>query len=266
MRLSQSVIAGKRKSFLAFIVCAISFTLFSAGCRHRTTAGGESDQQMITVASEASYPPMEFLDDNGEIVGFDIDLIKALAKKTNLKVKVNNVAWEGIFGTLIAGNADVIASSVSITPDRKKQFDFTAPYFKSGIVLVVRSEDKDKYPDLDSLKGSVIGAQIGTTSADLLSSRGIQAKLYNSAGLVFIDLANGNIPAMLMDKPVADYYAAKKPEFAKKFVVTSKMYSDEPLGFVVQKGNTELLNKLNSGLSAVKKDGTLQQLETKWFH
>jgi polar amino acid transport system substrate-binding protein len=235
------------------------------GCGAKQTPGEPATSNRIVVASEVSFPPMEFIDDSGKMVGFDLDLIRAVAEKAGLKAEIQNVAWEGIFGMLKSNTADVVASSVTITDERKAQYDFTQPYMKSGLVVVVRAEDKDKYPDLASLKGKKVGAQIGTTAADRISTEPVEVKLYNSAGLVFIDLANGNLDGMMMDKPVADYYSARKPEFAKKLHVAEKMYADESLGFVVRKGNRELLDKLNAGLDAVKKDGTYEKIQANWF-
>jgi len=230
------------------------------------TPGAAAGNDVIVVAHEASFPPMEFIDDSGAMVGFDIDVIDALAAAAGLKVEHRNVAWEGIFGALKTGEADVIASSVTITEERKQQFDFTRPYYKAGQSLLVRKGQEAQFPNLDALKGKTLGVQIGTTGGEYLTRLGgFNLKQYNTAGMAIIDLANGQVDAVIIDKPVADYHAAKKPEFRDKVVVVGEPHTEEAFGFVVDRGNRELLDKLNAGLEKIEGDGTLAKLEQKWF-
>lgn len=222
--------------------------------------------RVIVVASEASFPPMEFVDDNGQVTGFDIDLIRAVAKEAGFEIELRNVAWEGIFGALKSGSADIIASSVTITDDRKAQFDFSRPYLRAGQVVMVRAADQDKYSDAASLAGKQVGVQMGTTGAEFMEKQGkSEVKQYNTAGLAIIDLSNGGVDAVVIDKPVADYYAKKKPEFAQKLVVVSEPQTTEQFGLVVRKGEQELLQKLDNALVRLQENGTLQQIENQWF-
>lgn len=241
-----------------------------SGCENSalesTGATAADAKNKIVVAHEASFPPMEFIDDSGQMVGFDIDVIQAVAKAAGLEVEHKNVAWDGIFGALKGGEADVIVSSVTITDERKAQFNFTNPYYTAGQSLLVRTGEEAQYPDLDSLKGKSIGVQIGTTGGEFVSRLGgFEMKQYNTAGMAIIDLANGQIDAVVIDKPVADYHAAKKPEFREKVAVAGEPQTTEVFGFVVRKEDTELLDKLNAGLEKIEGDGTLAKLEQKWF-
>lgn len=238
-----------------------------AGCSRETdnATTTTSAGKKIVVASEASFPPMEYVDDDGKIVGFDIDLIRAVAKASGLEVEIKNVAWDGIFGALQSKDADVIVSSVTITDDRRKQFDFSEPYMKAGQVIMMRITDKGKYNDLASLSGKVVGVQMGTTAAERMQKEKVELKQYQTAGLAIIDLANGNVDAAVIDKPVADYYASKKPEFANKLHVSGEPQTDEQFGFVVRKGETELLKKLNDGLAKIRQDGTFDKIQATWF-
>lgn len=231
-----------------------------------TPQSSDGKPRTIVVASEASFPPMEFIDDAGQVVGFDIDLIREVAREAGLEVNIKNVAWDGIFGALKGGEADVIASSVTITDERKAQFDFTRPYYRAGQSLLVRTEDQQAYPGLESLKGKTVGVQIGTTGAEHMQKLGgFELKQYNTAGLAIIDLANGQVDGVLIDKPVADYHAARKPEFRDKVTVAGEPQTTEQFGFVVRKGEADLLQKLNTGLDKVESNGTLEKLEAKWF-
>lgn len=208
---------------------------------------------------------MEFVDDTGRIVGLDVDLVTEVARHAGFDADVKNVAWDGIFGALKGGTIDVIASSVTITDDRKAQFDFTSPYMRAGQVVLVRATDASKYPDLASLKGRKVGVQLATTGAERMQKEPVELKQYNTAGLAMIDLSNGNIEAVMIDKPVADYYAFKKPEFAKKIVVVGAPYTDEQFGFVLRKGDTATRQKLDSALAELQKNGTIEKLQAKWF-
>jgi polar amino acid transport system substrate-binding protein len=236
-----------------------------SGCEHKAPEAANAKKSII-VASEASFPPMEFIDDKEQIVGFDVDVISAAALAAGMNVEIRNVAWDGIFGALKDGQADVIASSVTITDERKAQFDFTRPYYKAGQCLLVRTADKAKYPSIEALKGKAVGVQLSTTGADYMQKLGgYEVKQYNTAGLAIIDLANGLIEGVLIDKPVADYHAAKKPEFKDKVAVVGQPQTSEQFGFVVRKGETELLKKLNAALEELERNGTLRKLEAKWF-
>lgn len=256
------------KSLLRFTVLRMSaflpviFVLLSSCSKQPHSI---SSSARLVVAMDASFPPMEFMDEEGKIVGFDADLVQALAASAGLKVELKSVAWDGIFGALKAGDADIIASSVTITPDREAQFSFTKPYLKAGQVLLVRTEDKGKFTDLAALNGKRVGVQIATTGADFVASAPVQMKQYNTAGLAIIDLANGNLEAVVIDKPVADFYATKKPEFSNKLVVAGEPTTAEQFGLVVRKDAPELLAKLNGALDKVRSDGTYAKLESKWF-
>lgn len=246
------------------VAIILPVVLFLGACSERHSPSLAAKK--VVIGSEASFPPMEFIDDQGQIVGFDIDVVKAIAKETGLDIEIRNVAWDGIFGALKSGSVDVIASSVTITDERKAQFDFSRPYYRAGQSLLVRSSDSQKYPDLSALQGKTVGVQIGTTGAEHMQKLGnYELKQYNTAGLAIIDLANGQVEAVLIDKPVADYHASQKPEFRDKIVVAGEPYTTENFGLVVRKGDTELLNVLNTGLEKLEANGTLQKLEAKWF-
>lgn len=259
MRLIQLVAVCLSLAFLS--ACGINEN------RRQANPSGSSSRKLV-VASEATFPPMEFKDEAGKIVGFDVDLVHAIAKEAGLEVEFQDVAWDGIFGALKSGSADIIASSVTITDERKAQFDFSDPYLEAGQVLVVRAQDREKYPDLAALQGKKIGVQMGTTAAEYMERQTTGSYTlgqYNTAGLAIIDLANGNVDGAVIDKPVADYYATQKPEFAQKLHVAAQPETKEQFGLVVQKGNEELLRKLNEGLAKIKADGTFGQIQAKWF-
>jgi len=118
----------------------------------------------ITIASDATFPPMELVDTNKNIVGFDVDLMNAAATAGGFTIEFKNTAWDGIFAGLDNGKYDAVMSSVTITDERKKTMDFSMPYINAGQILTVRA-DLNGVTTLADLKGKTVGAQIGTTGA-----------------------------------------------------------------------------------------------------
>ena len=218
----------------------------------------------LTVATDATWPPMEMVDMNKNIVGFDIDFMKAVAKEVGIEVVFKNTAWDGIFGGLEAGKYDAIISSVTITDERKKQYDFSEPYINIGQILVVPKTAKN-IKVLSDMKGKKVGAQIGTTGAfEVKKVAGVELKSYDEVGLAFEDMAAGRISGVVCDEPTAANYALQRAEYKEKFQIVGETFTKESYGIVVKKGNKELLDLLNKGIGAVKSKGIDGQLKKKW--
>ena len=219
----------------------------------------------ITVATDATWPPMEMVNDNKEIVGYDIDFLRAVAEEGGFNVQFKNVAWDGIFAGIAAGKYDAIISSVTITDERKKTMDFSDPYINAGQILVV-PRDLSGVTTLAGLKGKKVGAQIGTTGAfEINKVEGVELKSYDEIGLAFEDMAAGRISGVVCDTPVAADYALQKKEYAEKFMIVGEPFTDEYYGIAVQKGNKKLLDMINKGIAAVKAKGIDKQIEEKWL-
>ena len=218
------------------------------------------------VAADATWPPNEFLDANKQVVGYSIDYINAVAKEAGISVNVKNTAWDGIFAALGSRQADIIASSVTITDKRKKAMAFTEPYCELHQAIVVQAGADVK--SLKDLEGKKIGGQIGTTGiVETLPKSKIKAivKTYDEVGLALEDLARGNLDAVICDEPVAKYYANKKEEYTGKLYVPFITEDAEYYGFVVRKDDTKLLDTLNTGIRAVKDKVIEKQLISKWL-
>ncbi|GAW66580.1 amino acid ABC transporter substrate-binding protein [Geoanaerobacter pelophilus] len=217
----------------------------------------------VTVATDATWPPMEFVDANKKIVGFDIDFMNAVAKEAGFQAAFKNTAWDGIFAGIAAGQYDAIISSVTITDERKAKFDFTVPYISIGQILVVpKAERGTKIVDL---KGKKLGAQIGTTGAmEIKKVAGVELKTYDEVGLAFEDMAAGRISGVVCDQPTAVTYAFDKKEYSKKFKIVGQPFTKEAYGIVVKKGNKDLVALLNKGIAGVQKKKIDQQLKKKW--
>lgn len=225
----------------------------------------KSALRKIVIATDATWAPMEFVNEKKQIVGFDIDLLNAAAKEGNFEVEFVNTAWDGIFAGLAAGKYDAVCSSVTITDDRKKAMDFSIPYVNAGQVLVVKKELKglDK---LSQFSGKKVGAQIGTTGAlEISKTAGVIGKTYDEIGMAFEDLVNGRIDAVVCDSPVAAQYALQNAKYKVKLKIVGVPFTKEEYGVAVKKGNTAVLDLINDGLKKVQKKGIDKKIEKKWL-
>lgn len=219
----------------------------------------------VATATDATWPPMEMVDIDKNIVGFDIDFMKAVAREAGFEVVFKNTAWDGIFGGLDAGKYDAIISSVTITDERKKQYDFSEPYITIGQVLVV-PKMAGNVKTLSDMKGKKVGAQIGTTGAfEVRKVNGVELKSYDEIGLAFEDMAAGRVKGVVCDEPTAANYALKRSEYKEKFQIVGEAFTKESYGIVVKKGNRALLDLLNKGIDAVKTKGIDGELKKKWM-
>ncbi len=245
-----------RKLGILMVLAAVLATSLLAGCQPQS--------QKIVVATDATWPPMEYVDENKAIVGFDIDLMNAIAKEAGLEVEYRNVAWDGIFAGLAAGEYDAVISSVTITDERKAQYDFSEPYINAGQIVVAQAGSDITGPD--TLSGRTVGAQISTTGAFAVQEmEGVTLKEYDEVGLAFEDLVAGRIDAVVCDTPVAADFALQRAEYRAKLKIVGESFTEEYYGILVQKGNGDLLAKINKGLAAVQDKGIDKELEEKWL-
>lgn len=243
-----------RKFFLFLITLGI---IMMASCAQKTS-------NTIVVASDATWPPMEFVDENKNIVGFDIDLINAIAEKGGFKVEIRNTAWDGIFAGLANGSYDAVISSVTITEERKQQMDFSAPYLNAGQVIVVKKGTTGS--TLADFKGKKMGGQIGTTGVmEIQKHQNITLKTYDEIGLAIEDLYLGRIDGVVVDAPTAASFVLQNPKYKDKLMIASDPFTEEYYGIAVRKGNKRVLDMINRGLAEVKKAGIDKELEKKWL-
>jgi polar amino acid transport system substrate-binding protein len=222
----------------------------------------------IVIATDATWPPMEMVDESKNIVGFDIDLMNAAAKAGGFVVEFKNTAWEGIFAGLEAGKYDAVMSSVTITDERKQTMDFSIPYINAGQILVVKSEVSG-VEKLTDLNGKTVAAQIGTTGAfeidKVKAAEKITAKTYDEIGLAFEDLVNGRVDALVCDTPVAAQYALQNESYKGKLKIVGQPFTEELYGVAVKKGNSKVLDIINKGLKKVLDSGENKAIEAKWL-
>jgi len=220
----------------------------------------------IIFASDATWPPMEFVGPDKEMTGFAIDYMKAAGKEAGFTPEFKAVAWDGIFAGLAANKYDAICSSVSITDERKNAMEFSIPYFKVRQALVVPADSKAK--TLADMKGKTLGAQISTTGHFAVKKAdGVKDKSYDEVGLAIEDLFNGRIDGVVCDDPVAAQYALQNDKYKGKLKIAAVLETgeDEFYGIALKKGDKANLELINKGIEAVKAKGIDKELMKKWI-
>lgn len=245
-----------KRRFWILTVAMLALSLVLAAC-----SSGASEK--VTVATDATWPPFEMVDEaSKEIIGFDIDLMKAIAEKGGFEVEFVNVGFDPLLAGMASCQYDAAVSAITITEERKADFAFSEPYFGAGQVVAVRVDNTD-IMGKDSLSGKTVGAQIGTTGAIAIEEiAGATLKTYDDVGLAYQDLINGQVDAVVADDGLAKGYVAKNSTEIK---IVGEPFTDESYGIAVCKTNTELLEKINQGLAAVKAEGLLDTLTQKWL-
>ncbi|WP_028585736.1 basic amino acid ABC transporter substrate-binding protein [Desulfogranum mediterraneum] len=221
-------------------------------------------KKTIVFATDATWPPMEFVNADKQVVGYAIDFMTAAGKEAGFTPVFKNTAWDGIFAGLAAGKYDAIVSSVSITPERQRAMSFSAPYFTVRQALIVNKNSAAT--SLADLKGKKVGGQIGTTGYFAIkAAEGVQAKSYDEIGLAMEDLNVGRIAAVVCDDPVAANYALMQYKDNLKISAIIETGKVESYGVPVKKGSEELLELINRGIAAVKAKGIDLELKKKWI-
>lgn len=249
-----------KKGIILSMIAAISVLCLFSACGKDGAKG-----KKIVIATDATWPPMEYIDANKNIVGFDIDMLNAAAKEAGFEIEFKNQAWDGIFAGLAAGKYDAVVSSVTITEERKGTMDFSVPYVNAGQILVVKKE-LTGMETLDQFQGKKVGAQIGTTGAiEIKKNKKITVKEYDELGLAMEDLAKGRIDAIVCDSPIAADFALQNPKYKTILKIVGVPFTTEEYGVAVTKGNKETLELINKGLNMVKEKGIDKELEKKWL-
>jgi len=218
----------------------------------------------IVVAVPAAIPPMAFVGDDGQLDGYSVEYIKAVAEAAGFEVVLKNIPWSGIFAALVRGEFDAICGAVSITEKRKKVVDFTAPYFEVWHVLAVRIDSDTK--SLAELKGKKVGGKLGSTSLQALHDvEGIELVSYAEVSLLLEALKEKQVEAIVYDAPMVHYYIEKQYKDTLKITAVVDNKKKDALGIAVKKGNSEVLNLLNKGMAAVKGSAAENEIRKKWL-
>lgn len=251
------------KKYLKFLTLGalILGVIFMFGCGQKASKG----EKVYKVGTDAAYAPFESVAPSGEIEGFDMEIMKAVAKAEGFNVEFVNTAWEGIF-TSLNGKNDIVISAVTITDDRKKEMDFSDQYFESTNYIAISETSSIK--SLADLKGKTVAVQQGTTGDEVLTKflgkdyTGI--KRFKGTPEAFLELRNGKADAAVADSGVVANYIKNNPD-AKLVIVKDPTFPKEGYGIAVAKGNTELQTKINEGLKKIKENGDYDKIYKSYF-
>ncbi|PWD66844.1 arginine ABC transporter substrate-binding protein [Pectobacterium parmentieri] len=233
--------------------------LFAAGAVSANAA------DTIRFATEASYPPFEFVDANNQIQGFDIDLANALCKEMQANCTFSNQAFDSLIPGLKFRRFEAVIAGMDITPERQQQVSFSQPYYDNAALFIAQ---KEKVADVAALTGKRVGVQNGTTHQKYLMEKHSDIKTvpYDSYQNAVLDLKNGRLDAVFGDTAVVNEWLKQNDTLASVGEsVTDKGYFGIGLGIAVRQNNDELLKKFNDALNKIKQDGTYETIYKKWF-
>ena len=217
---------------------------------------------------DEAYPPMGFVDENGEHVGFDIDLAKEVAKRMGVELVLQPISWDAKELELSGGNIDCIWSGLTITPERREQMLFTMPYLANEQIMVVMADSG--IASAADVAGKVLGTQAGSASVDVLDANPAikdslaEIALSDDFVAALMDLRLGGIDVLLIDSVVGNYYISQQDD-PSAFVVLPEVLQAEEYGIAVRKGEQTLAAALNAQLIAICEDGTLDTIRAAWF-
>lgn len=260
------------KKFLAFIFClfpllvACSDSSAPAENTTQATSSPASNQTVYHVYTQQLNPPYILTDGTGNasgISGFEYDILQAIAEKEGFKTEYTIYPWDILFATLDENKADILSAGITANDERKAKMDFSNPFFESQLAVMMPKGSEIR--QLKQLTGKKVAVKRGTTQERFLAtvSEG-QPMASETVWQGIQKVMNKDVDAVLGDFGTLSYYAKQYPEH-KLVVITDDATPKEPLAFAVKKGNTELQQKLNSGLAKIKKDGTYQQIYEKWL-
>lgn len=218
------------------------------------------------VGTGATYRPFEYETPNKELVGFDVDLMKEIAKAGGFTVKFINTPWDGIFAALNNGDRDIIMSGITITEKRKQVVDFARPYFLAHQLILTNKNLK--ISALKDLEGKTI-AVVNASAGDIAASKAFgksspNIKRFDNTPLALEELNNGGVDAMIGDVGVLQFYVRQNPD--KAFNQCSDPgFEEQYFGIGIAKGNKEVLDAVNKGLDAVIANGEYDKVYQKWF-
>ncbi|MDX0482381.1 transporter substrate-binding domain-containing protein [Sinorhizobium medicae] len=246
----------------------LSSTIFAATVSLASISSAEADET-INIGIDAAYKPFAYVDANGEMAGFEVDLAKAVCAEIKAKCELSNVPWDGIFTALETGTIDMIGTTVGKTAERLEKYDASRTIYKVGYALLVPS-NYDTAKGLDGLKGQSIGTIVGNASAygwiKSVMGEDVDIRGYDTVDAGILDLDAGRIAAFQGDNlqlgaqfiSTGKYKLAAEPSYDPKYV------GDR--AWIFRKGSADVVQKINAGLGAVIAAGKVDELGSKYFH
>ncbi len=230
-----------------------------------TVAATAATAETLKVVTDPSFVPFEMMDqETGEMVGFDMSIIREVAERAGFEINLNTMDFNGIIPALQSRNVDIAIAGITITEEREQIVDFSDPYYDSGLRLLVRENNSD-VNEFDDLEGKKIGTKIGSTSYDYLTENleadgGVTP--YPGSADMYMALMSGAIDAVFYDAPNVGYFARTRGKGKVKTV--GPLYEGQQYGIALVDGS-KWVDEVNAALAAMKEDGTYKEIYEEWF-
>ncbi len=253
------------KKGLTLLLAGVMATCLLAGCAQKA-------DNTIVMGLDDSFPPMGFRDESGDLVGFDIDLAKAVAEKIGVELQLQPINWSAKESELSTGKVDILWNGLTITDKRKEQMTFTEPYLKNRQVVVVRADSDIQ--TLADMKGKTVVLQENSTAVGALEddkNKEVRDGLAAAPTLLadnikcFMEVELKRADAIIIDEVFADYFINQDTQKGK-FRKLDAYLADELYGIATKKGNTELRDKIQTALAELDAEGKITEICKKWFN
>jgi cystine transport system substrate-binding protein len=244
-------------------IAALLVTLLCIAAAQAGTLDDIKARGTIRIGLEGTYPPFNYVDEKGDLVGFEVDLAKALADRLGVKPDFQPGKWDGLLAALDVKRTDVVINQVTITPERQQKFLFSDPYTVSGIQIIVRQGTTGITKPAD-LKGKAVGVVLGTTYEKWLreNAAGADVRTYDDDPTRNQDLLVGRTDAILNDRLIVGNLIK---QYGGKLVAAGEPFATQRQAIAMRKDSPDLAGAINQALGAMRAEGTLRTISERWF-
>ncbi len=244
----------KRWSMILVSLFMVIAALGTAGCQPKSTT--------LVVGTSADYEPFEYIAEDGNYAGFDVELMQEIAKRLDMDIAWQDIAFDGLIDSLQSQKIDVIIAAMSATPEREAQVDFTEPYFIGADAIIIAEGSNITINKNEDMAGYKVGVQTGTIQEEWIDANlGADVSRYERAEQAIMDLRSGRIDIIAMD-----YYAAQSFIDQGGIILALKTeLSGERMAIAVKQENTELRDKLDAVISDLQSEGFIENLAMKYL-
>ncbi len=253
----------KLKKYIAMMIAGAAAAALIAGCGGQNKAESE-EKEPLRIATNATFVPFEFKDNENteDYKGFEIDVIKLVAREMGRDIEFNNIPFSGIIPIIQQGDMDIAVAGMTMTPERAEKVLFAAPFYESKLIIL--APVNSNIHSVDDLQGKTVAVQMGTTGADYAGQKGFTIKQFDNNSELIMDLQVGGAQAGILDKPVAEYFLTQEGK-GNYDIIDIPDTKSEYLAFAMNKNNTELQKQVNEAIAKIKETGEFQKLYKQWF-
>lgn len=251
-----------KKILVVVLVISMMITMVACGSASDTNKLDEiKENGKIVLGTAADYPPYEFhkiIDGEDQIVGFDIEIAKEIAKEIGVELEIIDMRFEGLLPAIATGDIDFIVAGMVAEPEREEVVDFSIPYYDGRQKMLIRLEDKDKFINPEDLVGLPVGAQKATTQEDVVTNKFSESEYVGISKItdLVLELQNDRIDAVILAEPVAVAYEKQNTDL---YMAEVDLGGEEGISAAVKKGDTELLEVIDAVLQRLIDDGSIDR-------